>query len=451
MIRPLNDLIRPVAATSAAAVLLLAPAADAASSMGIDQDCAIVGLVSVLEDADAEGVLGRFDARELRWRVDDGACGGRTLSRSWPEAGCQFDFTVVNGVLSGDQVVAVVSTGCLELPAAQIVLDRRMVVVDRETGLEQATLGLDLATIPVFLDRRVPATLAAAEGTVAAVTATGAGAATLQIVDLSEPAAPAITFTGPIPGDDAPGRQIGLAADPGHVAVALASDAEAPGLVQVLDRSTGQWGPSPSPAGRPPRRSFGTSVAFAGGMLFVAEPDVDGMLPDDGIVHVFDPSTGKSMAEIAAPNGARSLGFAGAGIRADGDRLVIASRPPFDPEDPGIADATVVVYQTGTLSQVLEITDPDPIPFRDFGGGLAIAGDVAWVTSRLPLDPAVRVHRFAIGPEPADVDQDGAVALSDLLAVLASWGPCDDCPADIDGDGAVTFGDLLAVLDAWSV
>lgn len=55
-------------------------------------------------------------------------------------------------------------------------------------------------------------------------------------------------------------------------------------------------------------------------------------------------------------------------------------------------------------------------------------------------------------PVPGDVDGDGLVGLSDLLAVLAAWGPCGAgaCPADLDGDGIVGLGDLLEVLAAWT-
>ncbi len=50
---------------------------------------------------------------------------------------------------------------------------------------------------------------------------------------------------------------------------------------------------------------------------------------------------------------------------------------------------------------------------------------------------------------PGDVNGDGTVDFSDLLAVLAAWGPCDGCPEDVDGSGAVDFTDLLAVLAAF--
>ena len=49
----------------------------------------------------------------------------------------------------------------------------------------------------------------------------------------------------------------------------------------------------------------------------------------------------------------------------------------------------------------------------------------------------------------ADLDEDGTVGASDLLALLASWGPCKGCPADLDGNGSVGASDLLALLANW--
>ena len=53
---------------------------------------------------------------------------------------------------------------------------------------------------------------------------------------------------------------------------------------------------------------------------------------------------------------------------------------------------------------------------------------------------------------PGDIDGDGAIGLSDLLILLASWGPCadcGDCPADLDGDCTVGLSDLLILLANW--
>jgi len=52
-------------------------------------------------------------------------------------------------------------------------------------------------------------------------------------------------------------------------------------------------------------------------------------------------------------------------------------------------------------------------------------------------------------PCPADLDGDGQVNSTDMLALLNSWGPCTGCPADLDGSGIVDSADLLLLLAAW--
>jgi hypothetical protein len=48
-----------------------------------------------------------------------------------------------------------------------------------------------------------------------------------------------------------------------------------------------------------------------------------------------------------------------------------------------------------------------------------------------------------------DLDASGSVDFTDLLSLLADWGPCPGCAADLDGSGAVDFGDVLEVLSRW--
>ena len=53
---------------------------------------------------------------------------------------------------------------------------------------------------------------------------------------------------------------------------------------------------------------------------------------------------------------------------------------------------------------------------------------------------------------PGDIDGDGVVGASDLLLLLANWGPCGDCkdcPADLDGNCTVGASDLLILLANW--
>jgi hypothetical protein len=57
-----------------------------------------------------------------------------------------------------------------------------------------------------------------------------------------------------------------------------------------------------------------------------------------------------------------------------------------------------------------------------------------------------------VGPIPADLNGDGQVGTTDLLMLIAAWGPCDDCgdcPADLDNDCTVATGDMLLLLAFW--
>ena len=59
----------------------------------------------------------------------------------------------------------------------------------------------------------------------------------------------------------------------------------------------------------------------------------------------------------------------------------------------------------------------------------------------------------APGNCPWDIDGNGTVGATDLLALLVSWGGCDDCsdcPADFDSYNCVVGAtDLLALLVHW--
>lgn len=57
---------------------------------------------------------------------------------------------------------------------------------------------------------------------------------------------------------------------------------------------------------------------------------------------------------------------------------------------------------------------------------------------------------------PADVDSDGTVNVSDLLALIGAWGQCQgpclpSCVTDLDGDCVVNVSDMLALIGAWGV
>jgi len=96
------------------------------------------------------------------------------------------------------------------------------------------------------------------------------------------------------------------------------------------------------------------------------------------------------------------------------------------------------------------------------GGGFGMPGNMQEMTG----EAAYRVHGGAPAdpctlPLPAvcaaDVDGDGAVAVSDVLAIIGAWGSCGDGTfrpvGDIapmpNGDCCVNVGDVLAVVGSW--
>ena len=79
------------------------------------------------------------------------------------------------------------------------------------------------------------------------------------------------------------------------------------------------------------------------------------------------------------------------------------------------------------------VDDPDT---KDTGNGDPPIGDMG-------------AYEFQPALCPWDIDASGSVGASDLLALLASWGPCKGCPADLDRDGSVGASDLLALLANW--
>jgi hypothetical protein len=110
----------------------------------------------------------------------------------------------------------------------------------------------------------------------------------------------------------------------------------------------------------------------------------------------------------------------------------------------------------------------------NFGSDVAYYDGAQW-TAKAPPVPDASITTISRDPEGAvwmlgtttddeslalrldcagnsDLDGDGMVGTSDLLLLLANWGPCPPdppCTGDLDGDGEVAANDLLQLLSAW--
>ena len=132
----------------------------------------------------------------------------------------------------------------------------------------------------------------------------------------------------------------------------------------------------------------------------------------------------------------------------------------------GFGNNKVIEYDGESGAFIRVVVEDDPAtPGVDETGGLSAAHSLAFgpdgllyvpsfgTSEVLQYDPtdgsflgvyigtglsAPTALLFLEADDPADIDGDGLVAFSDLLAVISNWGPCPDppapCPADINGD-----------------
>ena len=121
-----------------------------------------------------------------------------------------------------------------------------------------------------------------------------------------------------------------------------------------------------------------------------------------------------------------------------------------DPRDPVVIGT--VPASTGATRVFLEVQQMDR--FLDEQGNTLKENSHPFVDT-FSRDEIVRILSASIDcdedePCDADVTGDGLVDVTDLLAVIAAWGPCDiECPGDVSGDGLVDVTDLLAIIAAW--
>jgi len=153
------------------------------------------------------------------------------------------------------------------------------------------------------------------------------------------------------------------------------------------------------------------------------------------------------------------------------DSVDIEGRSASNPIKQALAQA-VVDYSGGLSYQIggtADYSDHAPFEWQGFQACLIIEdwgnpyyhtqNDHVEMPNYIDYDFAWKVTRSVCGwlvdqagliqPCIGDVDHDGVVNTTDLLALLASWGPCEGCPADFNDDGMVNTTDLLALLAAW--
>ena len=108
--------------------------------------------------------------------------------------------------------------------------------------------------------------------------------------------------------------------------------------------------------------------------------------------------------------------------------LILSERPCLT-----AAEATLILQDSAL--------DLGPAGFdEEYGWGRLDAAAALAAAAALPACPSAC---------PADLDNDGAVGITDLIMILGAWGPCAGCSQDLDMNDDVGVSDLIALLASW--
>ncbi len=198
---------------------------------------------------------------------------------------------------------------------------------------------------------------------------------------------------------------------------------------------------------------FGWSVAISGTTAIVGawRDDDDGF--DTGSAYLFDITTGLQLFKFLPDDGAEGDWF-GISVAISGTTAIVGARRH---DDNGVDTGSAYLFDITTGEQLIKLLADDGEIYDYFGTSVAISGTTAIVGALWDDDnggesgSAYIFNAAKSSPCPWDLDGNRLIGTSDLLTLLASWGPCKGCPADFDGNGAVGTSDLLALLANWGL
>ncbi len=195
---------------------------------------------------------------------------------------------------------------------------------------------------------------------------------------------------------------------------------------------------------------FGYSVSVSGNMAIIGATGDDDLGGYSGSAYLFNIPTGEQLRKLNADDGAAEDYF-GHAVSISGNVAMIGA-PQYFASGDNTGKAYFFDVQSGI--QLQKIMADDGAAGDRFGEPVCVGGEYAiagatgsgWEEA---IPGSAYVFRALGAPCPADITEDGAVDVLDLLEVLGAWGPCEACPEDITGDGVVDVLDLLEVLGAW--
>ncbi|MHC4211372.1 MAG: right-handed parallel beta-helix repeat-containing protein, partial [Planctomycetota bacterium] len=120
--------------------------------------------------------------------------------------------------------------------------------------------------------------------------------------------------------------------------------------------------------------------------------------------------------------------------------------------DPLFVDPDNGDYRLSPGSPCIDAGDNTAVPdgiTTDLDGNPRFVDDPDTADTGNGDPPLVDMGAYELQPCPWDLSGNGNVDVTDLLMVIASWGPCPGCPADFNDDGLVNVVDLLALIGHW--
>jgi hypothetical protein len=139
----------------------------------------------------------------------------------------------------------------------------------------------------------------------------------------------------------------------------------------------------------------------------------------------------------------------------DGDEDIVVS---FIGDISGSRELTVIRNDTASPGGTVILSEGDAagsgsVPVKVKHGNFNNDGveDLAAVIDLGPNGPGIGIYfntTVVVVNCPADVDGDGFVAVSDILAIISEWGT-NNPDFDIDGSGQVDVGDILLIVGNW--
>ncbi|MCH8825082.1 MAG: FG-GAP repeat protein [Planctomycetes bacterium] len=226
------------------------------------------------------------------------------------------------------------------------------------------------------------------------------------------------------------------------------------GAVYVFTRDeNGNWAQQAQLLDPNPVKSFnffGGSVAFDSNTLVIGS-----LTFSVSRAYIFDRNEQGDwlMQQVLDPDGNSSPDNFGASVAIQGDTLVVGAS-----HDAPSGSAHIFTRDArGIWSEHAKLLQSDAGNNDNFGAAVAFDNDTIIVGARGDDDNGSSSGSAYVfdaagtpGKCPWDLDNNAEVGVSDLLVLLAAWGPVPTPdPPDFDGDGFVSVSDLLILFANW--